>query len=75
MLAVGDLGEHAVVDEVRQPLVQHVARDAEALLEVVEARHAEEGVADDQHRPPLADDLESLRDRAVHVRKALAFHA
>jgi hypothetical protein len=32
--------------------------------EVVEALHAVEGVAKDQQRPPLADDLETARQRA-----------
>ena len=49
-------------------------RDAEALLELVEPRHAGEGVAQDQHAPPLADLLEAAGDRAGHVGEALALH-
>jgi hypothetical protein len=62
VLAVGDLGEHPGLDEAGQALAEHVARDPESLLEVVEAGHAEEGVAEDQQRPPRADDLQALRD-------------
>ena len=66
-LVVGDAGEHVVVDERVEPGGEHVASDAEALGEVVEAGDAEEGVAQDQQRPPLADHLERLGHRAVHV--------
>ena len=37
--------------------------------EVVEALHAVEGVAKDQQRPPLADDLETARQRACDRRR------
>ena len=46
---------------------EDVAGDPEALDEVLEAADAEERVAQDQQRPPLADDLQRLGDRAVHV--------
>ena len=36
---------------------------------------AGEGVAQDQHAPPLADPLEAAGDRAGHVGEALALHA
>ena len=42
---------------------------------VVESGHAEECVAHDEHAPPLPDDLEALRNRAVHPGEALAIHA
>ena len=45
---------------------EHVAGDAEAPLPLVEAGDAQERVAQDQQRPPLADHLERLRDRAGH---------
>ena len=64
-LAVADALEDALVDEPAEAVGEDVARDAEALLELVEAAAAEEGVADDQERPALADDLERPRDRAV----------
>jgi hypothetical protein len=34
-------------------------RDAEVLLELVEAAYAEQGVPDDQQRPALADELDA----------------
>ena len=73
-LPIRDALEHARVDKPLQALRQHVAGDAEARLELVEARVAEEHVAEDQQRPPLAHDLEALGDRAVHVGEALALH-
>jgi hypothetical protein len=36
-----------------------VPRDAEVLLELVEAAYAEQGVHDDQQRPALADQLDA----------------
>ena len=74
MVVVRDLDQNPGVHQVGQPLIEHVAGDPEALLELVESGHPEEGVAQDQHRPPLADDLEALGYRAVHVRETLAFH-
>jgi hypothetical protein len=65
----------AFFDQTQQSLVEDVARDPEALLELVEPSHAQEGVAYEEHRPPLARHLEALRNRAVHVGEALPFHA
>src|SRR5215207_1601796 len=56
--------QHALGDEVVEPLGQHAARDAEAGEQPVEAVHAEEHVAQDQQRPALADDLEGAGDGA-----------
>src|SRR6266496_1644235 len=64
-LAVQDPLEHALVDQSVEPVRQHVAGDAEALLEFVEAVQTEQDVADDQQRPALADNLERSRDRTV----------
>jgi hypothetical protein len=58
--------EDAVLHEPNEPLVEDVARDSHAGLQVIESRHAQEGVPDDQQRPPLADHLEALSDGAVH---------
>jgi len=52
---------------------QHVAGDAEAGLERLEAAQAAEGVADDQQAPPLADNLEGLGDGAFPIVEACAF--
>src|SRR5436305_384775 len=61
-LLVATALEDALLDEPLQPRLQHVARDAEAALEVVEAADAEERVAEDEHRPALAHDLERPGD-------------
>src|SRR4030095_10081883 len=66
--------EHAIVDQLPQSIVENVARNPEPRLEVVEPAYAQERVADDQHAPPLAHDLEALGHRAVHVLEALALH-
>ena len=54
-------------DEAVESDRQHVAGDPEAFDEVLEAAHTEERIAQDQQRPPLADDLQRLGDGAVHV--------
>jgi hypothetical protein len=74
MLGVRDAHEHVRLDEPAQPFLEDVPRDAEATLKVVEAGDAEERVAEDEHAPPLAHDLEALCDGAVEAGKALAFH-
>ncbi len=43
---------------------EHRARHVEVALQVAEAPHAEEQVAQDQQRPALAHDLERARERA-----------
>ena len=74
-LAVEAPLEHARVStSAASRRVSMFERDAEALLELVEPRHAGEGVAQDQHAPPLADLLEAAGDRAGHVGEALALH-
>jgi len=44
------------------------------LLELIEARQSEQGVAQDQHAPRFADPLQAASDRAVHVARAFAAH-
>lgn len=74
MLVVGDPFEHALVDEMGQSLVEHVAGDTQAFLELIEPCHSHEGVTDDQQAPPLADDLEALADGAVHLPETGSLH-
>ena len=50
--------DDAVIDEPVQVGRQDGLGDVEVGLEVVEAAHPVEGVADDEQRPALADDLE-----------------
>src|SRR4051812_40516566 len=63
-LLVGHALEDALVDEAPQPGGQHVAGDPQRALEILEAPHAEERVAQHEQRPALADHLERARDRA-----------
>jgi len=74
VLRVGDSDEHPGVYQRCETLLKDVPGDAQAALEDVESGHAEEGVAHDEHAPPLADDLEALGNRAVHPGEALAIH-
>jgi len=64
-LLVARAPQDTLVDQALEPRLQDVARDPEVALEVVEAAGAEEGVAQDQQRPALADELERAGDRAV----------
>ncbi len=66
--------EDAVVNEALEAGSKHVAGDTEAALEVIEAAHTAESLADDQHGPPLANDFEGAGDRAFHLGKAGAAH-
>jgi hypothetical protein len=54
---VADPLEHAVADEPAQALGQDIARDAEVPLELPVAADAEEGLAQDQERPAIAEDV------------------
>ena len=57
-LLVGHALEDALVDEAAEAVGEHVARDAEVALEVVEAAHAHERLAHDEDRPAVAEHLE-----------------
>jgi hypothetical protein len=56
--------EHAFVTEELEPIGEDVGRDSELVLEVLEALDAEERIAEDQQRPPLADHFQRPSDRA-----------
>jgi hypothetical protein len=62
---VGPALDEPVLDQCRQPSAEHGARDVQPRLQLAEAPHAEEEVAQDQQRPALADDLERPRQRAA----------
>jgi hypothetical protein len=62
MLAVCHLVQDPGLNERVEALIQDVARDSKALLELVEAGHSQKDITDDQQRPPLANNLEALRD-------------
>jgi len=76
-LAVGLLAEDALVDESLEARAEDVARAADCALEVREAPHAVESLAEDEQCPLLADDIERATDRAVlgAVPEALRVHA
>ena len=63
-LLVAALLEDALVNEAGQAVGEHVARDSQVALEVLEAAHPQKGVADDEHGPAVADRLERACDRA-----------
>ena len=71
---VGAPFEDVLVDQPLEPRREHVAGDAEPLLQLVEAPPPVHHVADDQQRPALADDLERLGDRADLARVVVAEH-
>jgi hypothetical protein len=66
-LLVAPALEQALLGQALEAIGQDVAGDAEAALEVVEAADAQEGVADDEQRPAVAEDLEGAGDGAVLV--------
>ena len=62
------------LDQSIEPSRQHVGRDPEALLELIEPRQAVEGVTQNENAPPLAHTLETAGNRARHPAKALSLH-
>src|SRR3954447_2733824 len=66
-LLVADPLEHPGVDELAEPVGEHVPGEAEVPLEDVEPLRPEERLADDEEGPALADDLEGRGQRAVEV--------
>ena len=61
----GNQREHARLDQGGEPLREHRAGNVQVGGEVAEPPHAEEGVADDEQRPPLPHDLQRARQRAA----------
>jgi len=59
--------EDALVAQPCEPVAEDVAGDAEARLELLEAPRPAEGVAQDEQRPAVPDDLQGPGDRAVLV--------
>ena len=53
---------------------QHVGRDAEALLELIEAGVAVQGIPEDQDAPPFAHALQAAGDRTLGVADTLFLH-
>src|SRR5262249_61629241 len=63
--------EDAVGDEPAKPIREDVAGDAEGIAEAGEVADAEERLAHDQERPPVADQVEGAGDGARHPVEAL----
>ena len=74
VFAVAPTVEQSGLDQRVQPARQHVGRDTEAVLELVEARHPVQSVAHDEHAPPFTHALQAAGDRTSHFFKALALH-
>ena len=73
-LAVAPALQQSRLDQGIEPARQHVGRDAEALLELVEPRAAVQRVAQDQDAPPFAHPLQAAGDRARHAVEVFALH-
>ncbi len=70
MLAALLAGDHAAVFQLAQPGGEHLPESAGAALDLGEAAHPEPDLADDQQRPPVADQGGS-RDRRLSEGPAL----
>ena len=66
--------QNALLDQMVEPLGEHLARDAEIGLDLVEAIHPDPNVAHDQRRPRLTDDVQGARDRARHRTELRPLH-
>ena len=55
---IGQPLQHTVRDQIGEPCGQGAARRAGATPQILEASDLQEGVAQDQERPPIADHLE-----------------
>lgn len=49
------LGQNSGLDEFGEPIRERIPRDAERFLEVIELRHSEKGISEDDHRPYVAE--------------------
>ncbi len=54
-LLIGRFFQHALVDQLAQPVTEDVPGDAQAFLEMVEAADPEKTVAQHHQRPAIAD--------------------
>ena len=72
MILIGDGLQYVVVDQLVQPVGEHVAGDLEVGLEVVEPAYAEEGISQDEKGPAVTDYVDRLGDDAVEVIERLS---
>jgi hypothetical protein len=63
--AVGQTLQHAMLDQFSEPCGQGAAGGTCASSQVLEAPHAQERIAQDQERPPVAHHLEHTRALAA----------
>jgi hypothetical protein len=63
--------ENSGLDQSREPVGENVAGDSQILLKIVKSPNAQEGVAQDQHCPLIADQLGGVGDRTLQVLEAL----
>lgn len=66
--------EDAMIAELLKARGQDIARDAEIALKGVETARPEKGLQNDQHRPPLTDQMQRVGDRAVQRLQLIAGH-
>src|SRR5216684_3764512 len=66
--------QDAALHQGTQPHGEDILRQADAFLKFAEAAFSQEGLADDQQRPPVAERVQRSRDRAFRLFKAGAFH-
>ena len=59
--------EQSCLDQAVEASGQHIGGDAEAVLEVIEARETLESIAQNEDAPPLADTFEGARHRTFHA--------
>ena len=74
-LAIGRAIEHTGLDEGVEALLQDGARDAQPLLEGVEAAHAQKRIREDQQRPAVTHYRQKARHRARLLREFFPLHA
>ena len=67
IVLVGDCLQYAMGDQLLEPVGEHVPRNLQVTLEVVEPSHSEEHVANYQQRPAVANDVDCVGDDTVKV--------
>jgi len=74
MLRISLTAHYPTVDEILKPGRQQVARQPEVLRDRIEPVESKEDVAEDQRRPPVADQVKATGEGAPEVGKARLSH-
>ena len=74
-LLISAAEDHSILLQALEPARQQIARHAEVFGQRVEPFHAEEEIAQDERRPPVADPFQGPRQRTAHFRETRSFHA